>query len=71
MPGEVSRDDATDHEWPGDETWLCDGCEEPKPTDECWPCDTDDGRITLCPACRRQRDAELITLEGGANGGDS
>ncbi|MFW6435708.1 MAG: hypothetical protein ACOCY1_04935, partial [Halovenus sp.] len=52
-------------------TWLCDGCDEPKPTDECWPCNTADGRLVLCPACRDERGVEPITLPDGGQHWDS
>lgn len=68
MPSDTCSDD-TDRDWPGAETWLCDGCDEPKPTDECWPCTTDDGQIVLCPDCRDERGVDPILPDGGQSAG--
>ncbi|MBP1953615.1 hypothetical protein J2752_000496 [Halarchaeum rubridurum] len=49
-------------EWPGEDTWLCDGCSEPQPRDRVWPCQTSSGRQCLCEACREARDVDPIVL---------
>ncbi len=55
---DLDADHDLDHE-----TWLCEGCETPKPTEECWPCQTDAGRRVLCADCRDERGVDGIQHE--------